>query len=85
MQVELLCRGCACRVASGAYTAAHQVLERLAAEGPWSALGDGETFEDRLCADLATVPAVSCPECGAPLDVCEESLSEFTAELLAHW
>ena len=69
MLLELDCPRCRCQVN----------LEQIAAEGPWYALGDGETWEDRLHACLR------CGDCGAPIEVSEESLAELSRELLAQW
>lgn len=80
MQVELYCPSC-----EGRYTASPEtraaVLDRATEEGPWSALGDGETFEDRVAAALAD----RCPRCGGAATVSEESLGRLTLEVLRTW
>ncbi len=81
MRVELQCSSCPCRL--GTWTT--PVLERITEEGPWVALGDGETFEDRIAATLSTAYEERCPECGQPVAVSEESLGQLTQELLAQW
>ena len=45
MQVELFCPNCCCSFAAEPNTPAAEVLDRMAEDGPWYALGDGETFE----------------------------------------
>jgi hypothetical protein len=82
MQVELRCPACLLHFRSDLDTAA---LERIHDEGPWSALGDGETFEDRIHADLLEHQEAYCPRCGNEVAATEESLGELATELLAHW
>jgi hypothetical protein len=85
MQVELYCRSCQGRFAAAPETPAAAVLDRATAEGPWGALGDGETFEDAVAAALADRGADRCPRCGGSATVSEESLGRLTLELLATW
>ena len=66
-------------------TPAAEVLDRMADEGPWYALGDGETYEDMIFATLTSKGLIRCPECGAPVTVCEESLGKLTMEVLGRW
>ena len=54
-------------------------------EGPWYALGDGETFEDMIFAALTARGAIRCPGCGEPVNVTEESLGQVAMEVLANW
>jgi hypothetical protein len=54
-------------------------------EGPWYALGDGETFEDMIFAAVTSRGAIYCPECGQPVSISEESLGRLSLEMLAHW
>jgi hypothetical protein len=61
------------------------VLERVAGEGPWSAVGDGATWEDHVSNTLATEAATRCPECGGQAVASEETLNQFTQEVLAQW
>jgi hypothetical protein len=82
MQVELHCHTCCYRFHSDLNTAA---LERISDEGPWSVLGDGETFEDRIHADLLAHQETICPRCGHEVAATEESLGALAAEVLAHW
>jgi hypothetical protein len=81
MQVELRCPVCLWHFRSDLDTAA---LERLHEEGPWSTLGDGETFEDQIHAELLD-QETHCPHCGNEVAATEESLGELATELLAHW
>jgi hypothetical protein len=60
-------------------------LNRLAEEGPWSVLGDGETLEDSLHAALDAKVGPACPECGQSVPIPEEVLGQMTLELLGHW
>ena len=60
-----------------------QALERIASEGPWFALGDGETCEDRI-AHLAD-QGQPCPHCGTAVVVSEDSLCRISLRLLANW
>jgi len=62
---------------------AEEVLERMTEEGPWYALGDGETFEDMIFTALMTRGAIRCPECCRPVSVSEESLGRLAMEMLA--
>ncbi len=85
MELEHRCSGCAHRFSVPSGSGAAALLDQMAAEGPWCALGDGETFEDQLFHALGTGDAVHCPQCGERALVTEESLSEFERELLTQW
>jgi hypothetical protein len=85
MQVELYCTNCHCRFAAPPETPAGEVAERMALEGPWYALGDGETFEDMIFNTLTADGAIDCPECGEPVHVSEESLGQLAMEVLGSW
>ena len=85
MQVELYCPNCHCRFAAAPDAPAAEVLDRMTAEGPWYALGDGETFEDMIFAALTSRGAIRCPECRTPVSVSEESLGQITMEMLSSW
>jgi hypothetical protein len=82
MQVELHCAACRFCFPIELDMAA---LDRITDEGPWSALGDGETFEDRIHADLLAHHEAECPHCGNPVAPTEESLGDLASELLAQW
>jgi hypothetical protein len=83
MRIELECSQCHARFPAHADVPLGPALARLAEEGPWFALGDGETWEDRIYSCLCGGEASSC--CGAPAGVSEDSLAELSQELLAQW
>jgi hypothetical protein len=85
MQVELYCPRCSSRFAAPPDTPAAEILDRMIDEGPWYALGDGETFEDMIFAALTSRGTIRCPECETPVEVSEESLGRIALELLAQW
>ena len=83
MQVELYCPCCPCRFSAPPDTPAAEVWDRMTEEGPWYALGDGETFEDMIFSSLTEQGHIDCPECGAPVSVSEESLGRIAMSLLS--
>ncbi len=85
MQVELYCPQCCCRFAASPEAPAAEVLNRMAEDGPWYALGDGETFEDMIFATLFACGHIRCSECGETVNVTEESLGQLTLEVLGSW
>jgi hypothetical protein len=85
MQVELYCPNCACSFAASPETPAAEVLDRMAEEGPWYALGDGETFEDMIFTTMFAGGNIRCSECGEPVSVTEQSLGQLTMEVLGSW
>jgi hypothetical protein len=85
MRVELYCPQCGCRFAAAPDTPAAEVLDRMAEDGPWYALGDGETFEDMIFSRLFASGEIRCSECGGPVTVTEESLGQLTLEVLGSW
>jgi hypothetical protein len=85
MQVELYCQVCCDRFVAPPEMPAVEVLERMIDEGPWFALGEGETFEDMIFAALSSRGAICCPECHRPVSVSEESLGQMAMGLLAQW
>jgi hypothetical protein len=85
MPVELFCPHCRVHLAAAPETPAAQALSRMAEAGPWSWLGDGETFEDSIVAALADPDANACPHCGESVTVSEESLGRLTMQVLATW
>ncbi len=85
MRVELHCPCCGYHFPAAPESPMGEVLDRLAAAGPWSALGDGETLEDLIFAALPGHGVISCPRCDEPVQVSEESLGQFTLELLHQW
>ena len=82
MKVELRCADCGHHFPADVETTA---LDRIQEEGPWLVLGDGQTLEDRIHADLLDETHAGCPECGHAVAVTEESLGELSREVLAHW
>jgi hypothetical protein len=85
MQIELACANCACRFAAAPDTSSSEIVDRMTEEGPWYALGDGETFEDMIFAALTARGAIRCPECGDLVSVSEESLGQAAMEMLTQW
>ena len=85
MQVELYCPHCCTSFIAKPQTPAHEVLDRMAEEGPWYALGDGETFEDMIFSTLFAVGDIRCADCGECASVSEESLGRLTMEVLGSW
>ncbi len=85
MQIELYCPRCSCRFSAAPDTPAAEVIDRMTEEGPWYALGDGETFEDMIFAALTARGTIHCPECAGPVSVSEESLGQLALEVLQQW
>jgi len=85
MQVELFCPNCSCRFAAEPETPAAEILDRMTDDGPWYALGDGQTFEDMIFSTLFACGVIRCAECGEPVSVAEESLGRMTMEVLGSW
>lgn len=85
MQIELTCPLCQCRFTAAPDSPAAEVVDRMTEEGPWFALGDGETFEDMIFAALTERGCIRCPECGDPVAVNESSLGRLSREILASW
>jgi hypothetical protein len=85
MQVELYCPHCERSFVAAPETSASEVFDRMHEEGPWYALGDGETFEDMIFSTVFACGHVRCGECGEPAGVNEESLSQLALEVLGSW
>ncbi len=85
MQIELCCPACDCRLVAPPDTRAEDLMERMFDEGPYFALGDGETFEDMIFATLTEYGNIACPECGEPVMVTEESLGQLALSVLGSW
>jgi hypothetical protein len=83
MQVELFCDNCQICFAAPPETPALDILDRMIDEGPWFALGEGETFEDMIFAALTSRGAICCPECCRPVAISEQSLGQMAMTLLA--
>jgi hypothetical protein len=85
MQLELLCPHCFSRFGAAPDARSEEIVEQMIEEGPWYALGDGETFEDMVHAALTVRGVIRCPECAEPVEVTEECLGDLTRELLMQW
>ncbi len=85
MEVELDCPHCRHGFFASPDTPVAEAVDRLTEEGPWSTLGDGETFEDSLAAALSDGSAGRCPRCDTPGTMSEENLGRLTMRLLAAW
>ena len=85
MQVELYCPHCSCHFAASPDTPAAEILDRMSEDGPWYALGDGETFEDMIFSTLFACGTIRCSECGEPVAVSEQSLGQLAMEVLGSW
>jgi hypothetical protein len=85
MQLELYCAHCDRRFTPAPKPGIVDLIQDLEREGPWSALGDGETFEDLLYNTLTSTPETACPECGGTATVGEGELGELSHSLLACW
>jgi hypothetical protein len=85
MHVELNCRNCECVFTPEEIGAENTLWERLSAEGPWSALGDGETVEDHIIAQLSPGEEITCPNCAAIIEMDAETLGELSRQLLEQW
>jgi hypothetical protein len=85
MRIQLNCPSCSCCFGAAPDAPASEILDRMTEEGPWCAVGDGETFEDMIFARLTAHGSVRCTECGEPVDITEESLGRLTLEVLAQW
>jgi hypothetical protein len=85
MQIELSCLGCNNRFTAPPETPALDVLQRMMDNGPWFALGEGETFEDMIFTALTSRGSICCPDCLKPVSVSEESLGRVAMDLLAQW
>ena len=83
MQVELYCARCESRFTAEPDTPAAEVLDRMAYDGPFYALGDGETFEDMIFNALTSEGEIPCPECDEAVSVSEESLGKLAQEMLS--
>ncbi len=82
---KLLCPHCLEQFELPANSPPGRALGRLADQGPWQALGDGQTFEDAVYATLETEGGVRCPACGEVVPLSEETLGQLTLELLSQW
>ena len=82
MQIELYCDLCSCRFVAPPHASANDITDRMFEQGPWYALGDGETFEDMIFTTLTEEGRIACPECGDAVAVSEESLGHLAMSML---
>jgi ribosomal protein S27AE len=80
MHIEMCCPECGWQAHK---MPQEQALERIASEGPWYALGDGETFEDRIA--ILAEQNQECPRCGTEAVVSADSLCRLSLLMLANW
>jgi len=83
MMVELVCPYCPFHFSARSDASASEVLDRMIEDGPWFALGNGETFHDMLYTALTTRGAIRCPECHEDVVVLEEGDCGAADELLS--
>jgi hypothetical protein len=69
--MELRCPRCPFRFIAAADTPVDEVLDRMTEEGPWIALGRGDTFEAMVFAALTARGWIGCPDCGGAAAVRE--------------
>jgi len=80
MQIELHCPRCACHFTAPPDTPGSEILDRMVDEGPWFALGEGDTFEDMIFAALTARGRICCPDCREAVCVSEETLGQMARE-----
>ena len=85
MQIELACPCCACRMSAPPDASVDEVFDQMLEAGPHFLLGDGATFEDMIFNTLLEDDSITCPDCGEPVHVTEESISQLAMEVLAQW
>jgi hypothetical protein len=83
MILELVCPYCPFRFRAPSHTPWAQIIDRMIEEGPWFALGNGETFRDMVYTALAARGAIRCPECHEHLAHTEVGLFESDEAELA--
>jgi len=85
MQIELYCNCCASRFVAPPQASSIEITDRMFQQGPWYALGDGETFEDMIFSTLMQEGRIACPQCGDPVAVSEESLGQLAMSMLSQF
>jgi hypothetical protein len=66
-------------------SSAAELLDWVTERQEWCPLGDGETIEDNVYSALAAKDELSCPACGKPSTISQESLNRFARQLLVQW
>ena len=85
MHIELHCPRCFTTFQPEGVEPAGDVWGRMTEEGPWYALGDGETLEDVIFSALSAGGGVRCPRCGEAVPVTQDDLCEMSQKILANW
>jgi hypothetical protein len=85
MQLELYCPCCDRLFTPAPKPGMVEIFRGLEEHGPWSALGDGETFEDLVYNTLTSAPETACPDCGGVATMGEGTLGKLSHALLASW
>ena len=85
MRLWFQCAQCRTEIAAPRTSSVMRILEKVLFAGPWTALGDGETFEDQIYNELAGNEGARCPQCGRPMKLTEESLGRCSLEMLLQW
>jgi hypothetical protein len=83
MQIELQCTRCPFHFDAPADADADEILDRMTEEGPWIALGRGDTFEAMVFAALTARGWIGCPDCGRAVSVSERDPWLLTERTLA--
>ena len=79
MNVDLYCPNCTHTLREGAPEPIDDLLEC------GLPLGDGQTFEDLLHAELQDRNPMACPSCGVTVAFGDEDLNRLAMDLLARW
>jgi hypothetical protein len=82
MIIDLVCPCCPFQFSAPAAADAVHILDRMIEDGPWLALGEGDTFEDMVVRAVNTRGAIRCPDCREALIVNHEEPSQFREDLL---
>lgn len=85
MRVELKCPACCGQFVAPPHASAEEIRDQMTEGGQWYSLGEGETFEDMIFTTLTQDGAIFCPDCGAAVEVSEESLAQLAMEVLECW
>ncbi len=85
MHVELYCPRCSRPFDPLAEVLVEAGPEGAPGEGPWWALGDGETLEDSVFAAVTAHGSIHCPSCDAPVALDEAALGRVALDVLSRW